>query len=88
MEGIPAFDLWDVVMDVLHSSLTQPRAQGNLCRDTLFEKRSNGRTQKLFNLLEDLGLTNVDYFFKRKTFSTRCDVVHFRRQLTSNKDDC
>ena len=32
MDGIPALDLWDLVFEVLQSSLNQP-VQGNLLRD-------------------------------------------------------
>ena len=39
MDGIPALDLWDFVIEVFHSSPNQlkkskDRAQGNLLRDT------------------------------------------------------
>ena len=30
MDGIPALDLWDLVVEVLHSSSRQPRTQGQL----------------------------------------------------------
>ena len=30
MDGLPALDLWDLVVEVLHSSLHQPRTQGQL----------------------------------------------------------
>ena len=33
MEGIPAIDLSDLSVEVLHSFLNQPSKQGNLCRD-------------------------------------------------------
>ena len=46
---------------MLHSSLTQPRAQGNLCRDTQSEIRSKARTKTHFKPLGDLGLRNVDF---------------------------
>ena len=29
MDGIPALDLWDLVLDVLHPSLNQPSVQEN-----------------------------------------------------------
>ena len=39
MDGIPALDLWDMVIEVLHSSSNQLKkskenVQGNLLRDT------------------------------------------------------
>ena len=42
MDGIPTLDL-GLVIEVLHSSLTQPWARGNLCRDMQSEERSNTR---------------------------------------------
>ena len=38
MDGIPALDLWDFVIDLLHSSSIQPRARGNLLCDEHCEK--------------------------------------------------
>ena len=61
MDGIPALDLWDLVIEVLHSSSIQPRERGNLLRDEHSEKRSYARTKKHSNPLEDLGWTHVDY---------------------------
>ena len=57
----PALDLWDLVVEVLHSSSNQPKAQGNLLRDKHFKKHSKERTKKQSNTLEDFGWTNVDY---------------------------
>ena len=37
MDGITALDLWDLVFEVLHSSLNQPRARGNLYCDAQSE---------------------------------------------------
>ena len=46
MDGIPALDLWDVVLEVLHPSLHQP-VQGNLLRDKeQTRKRTNTRREK------------------------------------------
>ena len=61
MDGVPALGLWDSVIEGLHSSLNQPRARSNLCRDTESEKLSKVRTKKQSNTSEDLGWTNVDY---------------------------
>ena len=55
MDGIPALDLWDLVIDVLHSSSIQPRARGNLLRDEDCEKQSNERMKKESSTSEDLG---------------------------------
>ena len=37
MDGIRALDLWDLVVEVLHASLTQPSIHGNRCWVTLEE---------------------------------------------------
>ena len=65
MDGIPALDLWDLVIDVLHSSSNHTRkstdrVQGNLLHDTPSRKHSNFQTmsQTQYN---DLALCNVDY---------------------------
>ena len=41
MDGIPAPDLWDLVTEVVHSSLDQPSTWGNLRCDDQAGKRSN-----------------------------------------------
>ena len=46
MDGLPALDLWDLVVEVLHSSLHQPRTRGNFYRDTPPENHSNVRTKR------------------------------------------
>ena len=61
MDGIPAVDLWDLVTEVLHSSLNQPKARGKLSRDEQSEKRSNAKTKKHSNPLEDPRLANFDF---------------------------
>ena len=55
MDCIPALDLWDLVIDVLHSSSIQPRARGNLLRDEDCDKHSNEKTMKEFSTSGDLG---------------------------------
>ena len=62
MDGITAFDLWDLVSEILHSSLNQPTGRVNLCRNEQSEKRSNAKTEKHSKPLEDPGLTNLDSF--------------------------
>ena len=69
MDGIPALDLWELVSEVLHSSLNQPTGRVNLCRDEQSEKRSNARTKKHPNPLEDPGLTNLDSFTSNEKLS-------------------
>ena len=46
MDGLPALNLWDLVVEVLHSSLHQPRTRGNLLLDKHCEKHSNVRTKR------------------------------------------
>ena len=50
MDGIPALDLWDVVIEVFHSSPTRSRrtrdqARGNSLRDTTSNKHTQNRTE-------------------------------------------
>ena len=59
MDGIPALDLWDLVFEVLQSSLNQP-VQGNLLRDKDQRKHTNITTKKHPNR-DDLELFNVDH---------------------------
>ena len=33
MDGLPALDLWDLVVEVLHVPSNQPKARSNLLRD-------------------------------------------------------
>ena len=65
MDGIPALDLWDLVIEVLHSSSKQSNkskenVQGNLLHDTPSRKRTKNqvKTPIQYNELE---LCNVDY---------------------------
>ena len=60
MDGLPALDLWDLDIEVLHSSLNQPSIQGNRCRDEQSGKRSNTRTKKRPNW-DDLRLNKFDH---------------------------
>ena len=60
MDGIPALELWDLVTEILYSSLHQP-VQGNLLRDEEQpRKRTSTRTKKHPNR-NDLELFNVDH---------------------------
>ena len=65
MDGIPALDLWDVVIEVFHSSsnqFTKPeeRVQGDLLRDTSSSKHTNVQTKNPIQH-DDLELCDVDY---------------------------
>ena len=59
IDGIPSLDFWDLVIEVLHSSLNQP-VQGNLCDNEHSWKRINTRTKKHSNR-DDLKLIHVDH---------------------------
>ena len=76
MDGIPALDFWDLVVEVLHSSLNQHRARENLCRDEQPEKRSNAKTKKHSNHLEDPRWTNVDYATSNAKLSHLSCLLH------------
>ena len=69
MDGLRALDLRDLVIEVLHSSLNQPRARGNLCRDAQSGKRSNAKTKKHSHPLDDPRLTNVEYVISNAKLS-------------------
>ena len=50
MDGIPALDLWDLVIEVFHSSPnqlnnTKDQVQGNLSRDTTSDKHTKNKTK-------------------------------------------
>ena len=64
-DGIPALDLWDLAIEVLHSSSNQmhgnrERAQGDLQRNKPSSKHTNTRTKTQIQLT-DLELSNVEY---------------------------
>ena len=59
MDGIPALDLWDLVIEVFHSSsnqFTKPkeRVQGDLLRDTSSSKHNNIQSKVYMKTGEDL----------------------------------
>ena len=58
MGGIPALDLWDVFIEVLHSSSN--RIQGELNRAKQLRKHTSGQT-KIQLQRDDLDFVNVDY---------------------------
>ena len=65
MDGVPALDLWDSVIEVLHSSsnhFSKPKArvQGDFLRDTPSRKHTNNQV-KTQSPHSDLELSNVDY---------------------------
>ena len=57
MDRIPAVDLWDLAIDVLHFAPHRTRSTGKLVAEqTHCEIHSDGRTKKLSNKSEDFGL--------------------------------
>ena len=56
MDGIPALDLWNLVIEVLYSSFNQPKKskyneQGNLLRDTPSRKHTNNQVKIITTIL-------------------------------------
>ena len=62
MDGIPALDLWDLIIEVLHSSPNQinkskdQESQGNLSRNTTLHMKNQNPTKHV-----NLDLNNVDH---------------------------
>ena len=80
IDGIPALDLWDLVIEVLHSSSNQPtkskeEVQGNLLRDTPSRKHTNNQV-KTPNQYNDLELCNVDYVSSNVKSSQFCAMLY------------
>ena len=80
IDGIPALDLWDLVIEVLHSSFNQPKkskeeVQGNLLRDTPSRKHTNNQV-KTPNQHNDLELCNVDYVSSNVKSSQFCAMLY------------
>ena len=73
MDGIPALDLWDSVVEVFHSSPNQPKkskekVQGNLLHDTPSRKHIKNQVETPIQF-NDLELCNVDYVSSNMTSS-------------------
>ena len=61
MDGIPALDLWDRVIEMLHSSC-DVLAQGNPSRDEIQSKHTNTNTKtKRHGNRDNDGLSSVDH---------------------------
>ena len=84
MDGIPALDLWDLVIEVFHSSPTQSmKTKGQARGKSSLDTTSNKHTQ---NQIEDptnhynLELSNVDYVSSNaKSSLFGAILVHFLR---------
>ena len=64
MDGIPALNLWDLVIEVFHSSPTESKkikdqARGNSSRDTTSNKHTQNQTEDPTKH-KDLDLCTVD----------------------------
>ena len=64
MDGIPALDLWDLVLEVFHSSPnqlnnTKDQVQGNVSRDTTSNKHTENKT-KVPTQHDNFDLNNID----------------------------
>ena len=78
--GTPALDLWDLVIEVLHSSSNQTKksknnVQGNLLHDTPSKKRTKkqAKTPIQYN---DLESCNVDYVASNVKSSQFCAMLY------------
>ena len=61
MDSISALDLWDLDIEVLHSSKKHPSTVRLVAEQTQYEIRHHGRTKKQSNKSGNFGLTAVDY---------------------------
>ena len=73
MDGIPALDLWDLYVEVFHSSPnqlnnTKDQVQGNLSRNTTSNKHIHNKTKAPIQH-DNLDLSGVDYFSSSAKFS-------------------
>ena len=82
MDAHPALDLWDLVIEVLHSASNQSEkskenVQENLLHDTPSRKQTKNQVKTPIQY-NDLELCNVDHVSsKREVCSIRCDALHF-----------
>ena len=59
MDGF--LNLWDLVVEMSHSSLNESNARSNQLRDKHCETHSSAEREKQSNTLEIFGWTDVDY---------------------------
>ena len=75
MNGIPTIDLWNLVIEVFHSSPNQinkskgQESQGNLTRNTTFHMKNQNPTKHV-----NLDLNNVDHV-SSNVRSSRCGAM-------------
>ena len=88
MDGKPAFVLWDLVFEVLHSSLNQTSTQRNLCRNDKSGKHSKVKNYGNTPTREDLRLTNVDHVTSNAKRSHFGALLYFvEDNKASDQDD-
>ena len=88
MDGVPALDLWDLVMEVITFFFNSTWSTVQLVSRYTIWKRSNERTKKRSNTSEDLGWTNVDYVTSNVKLSRFGALVsYFRRLWSGDQDD-
>ena len=85
MDGIPALDLWDLVIEVLHSSFNQTTksketVQGDLLRNKPSRKHTHSQTKTQIQH-NDLEFSNVDYVSSNVKSSHSGAVLHIFEDL-------
>ena len=83
MDGLPALDLWDVVIVALHSSKsmgsTTQQAQGNLLRKSTFKPNRRGNRD-----VDEL--SNVDHVVTNDANSSQCECQLYIFEDTRSGD--
>ena len=90
LDGIPALDLWDLIVAVLHGNTYQSnQARGDLCtnqRDFRSTPHIIQKRMKSHGMIDDLD--TVDFIpLKRPIFSSGSFVFCVWRQRSSDQDD-
>ena len=80
MDGIPPLALWDLVIEVFHSSSnqfnnTKDQVQGNLSRDTTSNKHNQNQT-KVLTQHDNFDLSNVDHVTSNAEFSRFGEMLY------------
>ena len=84
MDGIPALDIWDSVIEVFPSSPNQTNksedqeSQGNLSRDTTSNKHTQNKT-KVATQHDTLDLNNIDCDAKFSRFGAMLCIFEDKR---------
>ena len=93
MDAIPALDLWDLVIEVLHSSSNQPKkskdnVQGNLPHDTPSRKQTKNQVKTPIHY-NNLERCNVDYVSSNVNSSQSGAMLHIfeDNEAVGDQDD-